>query len=479
MRFKTLTAALLAVTLLGSLMVTPALAENDYQLTNPDRIFQQKAAKMDEQAFTSGSFGSPESTGNIGGKIRPGDYEVPGIAPDYLDYYEYTDGTIQWELRDGVLVFTGTGGFPDCLVARGPFTGNPYIETVIVGPGIKYLNGRILQKLPNLKTLIVLDGHTVVEHAAEQCPNLSTAILGADLQNKNMYPAVITPYGETQPKEYIFSTLLNHYPGHGCYVLDNVSIVGTGDYSPFYIKDGKVPVFHNYDPTAAKRCTLFATEALNQLNLLSMQEMKAAVKPVIDGLPQFAKDLLPAELTTGGSAHLPQVHPQVSNWAKADVARAREEGLIPVTIPFDLTQNITREQFCELAVALYEKVAWTEIKDRKTFSDTKNPSVEKLAAMGVINGVGDGLFAPKRQLTRAQAATILSRLGSLMDLDMSGTYAPFQDTADSWAAADIARVYQAHIMNGTSATTFSPESKYTIQQAVVTFLRMLDAYNHP
>ena len=464
--------------MLGSTLATTAFAGNDYQLSRPGSVFDEMAETMDKTAFTSGSFGSAESTGNIGGKLMAGSTTDPAYTPEFEPYYEYTDATVQWTLRDGVLVFTGTGGFAKCLGKRSPFKGNPYINTVIVDSGVKYLNGSILQNLPNLTTVIVIDGHTQVSHAVDNCPNFNTLILGADMQNKNLLYNGIAGPGNTMPQIYMFSTMVNKRPDSGSHVLNNITISSGGEYAPYIIKDGKVPTFHNYDPTVNKRCTIFATEYLQSLDLMTLADMKSTIKPIITDLPQFAQDMLPAELTNTGSETMPAPHANVSDWAKADVARARGEGLIPVTIPTDLTQNITREQFCEMAVALYEKLAWREIEDRKTFSDTNNPSVEKLAAIGVINGVGNGKFAPKSNLNRAQAAVILSRLGSLIGLDMSGTYTPFRDISGHWAAADIAHVYNAKLMNGSSSTTFSPNADYSIQQAVITLLRMMDAYQH-
>ena len=35
------------------------------------------------------------------------------------------------------------------------------------------------------------------------------------------------------------------------------------------------------------------------------------------------------------------------------------------------------------------------------------------ASLGVVNGVGNGKFAPQQQLTRQQAASMLHRLGNL------------------------------------------------------------------
>ena len=45
-----------------------------------------------------------------------------------------------------------------------------------------------------------------------------------------------------------------------------------------------------------------------------------------------------------------------------------------------------------------------------SFSDTKDEDVLLCASLGVVNGVGNGKFAPQQQLTRQQAASMLHRL---------------------------------------------------------------------
>ena len=49
----------------------------------------------------------------------------------------------------------------------------------------------------------------------------------------------------------------------------------------------------------------------------------------------------------------------------------------------------------------------TEFADDEDISDYAKPAVSSLSAMGVINGVGDNMFAPKDNATRAQAAVII------------------------------------------------------------------------
>ncbi|MGO5029705.1 S-layer homology domain-containing protein [Candidatus Agathobaculum pullicola] len=52
--------------------------------------------------------------------------------------------------------------------------------------------------------------------------------------------------------------------------------------------------------------------------------------------------------------------------------------------------------------------------------------------------------------------------------------APFTDTVSDWAKDSVAQVYNAGIMTGTSATTFDAKANYTIEQSIVTMVRIAD-----
>lgn len=91
------------------------------------------------------------------------------------------------------------------------------------------------------------------------------------------------------------------------------------------------------------------------------------------------------------------------------------------------------------------------------FADVDPDSVHaaaicELAEAGVITGITAERFAPERDLTRAQAASLLARA-----LDLRDVQPPFADVdADDVHAGAIGAVVDAGIAGGTSATTFDP-----------------------
>lgn len=171
----------------------------------------------------------------------------------------------------------------------------------------------------------------------------------------------------------------------------------------------------------------------------------------------------------------PPVEPsdELPAWAEGLVKGAIAQDLVPQELQGGYNLVTTRAQFCALAVRLYESTKG-EITGRETFTDTDDVNVQKMAALGVVSGVGGGAFIPDGPLTREQAATILARLSNVMGKPLSGGSHPFTDGVASWADAAVGQVYQAGIMTGTGGTTFAPQGEYTRMQSIVTLMRLYE-----
>ena len=84
---------------------------------------------------------------------------------------------------------------------------------------------------------------------------------------------------------------------------------------------------------------------------------------------------------------------------------------------FGVGTNITRQDVAVIAARIIKRLKGTvpetvesTLTDIDTVSDYATDSVKLLNGMGIINGYDDGSFMPKNTLTRAEAATIISRL---------------------------------------------------------------------
>ena len=163
-----------------------------------------------------------------------------------------------------------------------------------------------------------------------------------------------------------------------------------------------------------------------------------------------------------------------STWAATEVNAAIAAGLVPKSLQSKYTQTITRAEYCALAVALYEKHTGEEITKRKNFNDTDDINVEKMAAVNVVSGIGNNLFDPDANLTREQAAAMLSRLAEAIGKPLQKQAATFSDNAavSSWAFESVGQVQTVGIMGGIGNNTFAPKDPYTREQSIITMIRL-------
>jgi len=174
-----------------------------------------------------------------------------------------------------------------------------------------------------------------------------------------------------------------------------------------------------------------------------------------------------------------------SSWAQEAVERAGELGILPDTFRAGFGRSTTRAEFASIAVALYEHFGGS-VTGRATFADTTDVSVEKAAYLGIVSGVGNNRFDPSSPLTREQAAVMLVRLffaihanlGTDLPVMLELPYLPeaFTDYEQvaSWAFDSVASVSVLGIMGGVGNNRFDPGGSYTIEQSIVTILRLFD-----
>lgn len=171
-------------------------------------------------------------------------------------------------------------------------------------------------------------------------------------------------------------------------------------------------------------------------------------------------------------SHGMSAYSNASNWAKTELDKANENGLIPVILlGSDMTKPITREEFAELAVRLYEKTTGLASipASPNPFTDTKNPEILKAFKLGITTGMSTTTFAPEKLTNREQVATMLSRTIRIMapggNFSTSGAPA-FSDSKDisSWAMDHVLFMAKLGIIKGTDGK-FMPKAITTAQTA--------------
>lgn len=183
-----------------------------------------------------------------------------------------------------------------------------------------------------------------------------------------------------------------------------------------------------------------------------------------------------------------------SSWAKAEVEAAIALQLVPAELQHGYTHNITRADFSKLAVNLLQVKTGKSIEallaesgqtiNRQAFKDTQDSYVLAAFALGIVTGKGNGNFDPHGDITRQEAAIMLSRTAQALGLDVDkhmGNTFSFADQGEiaSWATRGVAFVAStvdstnnANIMGGTGDNKFSPKAKYSKQQAYITIKRL-------
>ena len=202
------------------------------------------------------------------------------------------------------------------------------------------------------------------------------------------------------------------------------------------------------------------------------------VRMVIDDTDAFTK---PAASTPW--SNIATVGIKASSWATAEIEKAMKYGLVPASISGDFTSPITREEFAELAVLLYGVYTGkkAEPASGSTFSDCKNPEVLKAFKLGIVNGIGNGKFAPKALTNREQIAAMLYRAVEAIEpgADMSTVGAPaFNDekSVASYFLINVKFMSKNGFIKGASGK-FDPKVTCTREQAVLIAVRVYEFYN--
>lgn len=161
-----------------------------------------------------------------------------------------------------------------------------------------------------------------------------------------------------------------------------------------------------------------------------------------------------------------------SPWAASDLQKASDMKLIPDILKgADLTKPITRQEFCELALMLYEKATGKSPAPASPnpFIDTQNPKILKAYQLRITSGTSTTTFSPEKLIPREQvAAMLLSAIKAMVpDGDFSTAGAPvFSDQREisSWALESVKYVTKKGIIRGADGK-FMPRATTTAQEA--------------
>ncbi len=112
----------------------------------------------------------------------------------------------------------------------------------------------------------------------------------------------------------------------------------------------------------------------------------------------------------------------------------------------------------------YEKETVKSHGFNDIYDEALQKTVEELSDFDIIHGYTDGSFKPNNQITRAEFSKIICETIMCGEGNDSGVFIDVSE--NHWARKYIYAAKNLGIINGTSATTFSPDANITYEQAI-------------
>lgn len=175
----------------------------------------------------------------------------------------------------------------------------------------------------------------------------------------------------------------------------------------------------------------------------------------------------------------------ISDWAIPEVQEANRRGLVTHSLLWgSITENITREEFCYLAMNLYKNMGGTGAEtNANPFTDTNNPAVIEAYNLGIINGKTATEFYPGAPITRQEIAKIVMlTVNNLTDRRITEKevcdICQFEDFNDihEWAIKYVEDAVNSNIINGYSQRYLFPQGNATREQAIVIMNRAYENF---
>ncbi len=175
-----------------------------------------------------------------------------------------------------------------------------------------------------------------------------------------------------------------------------------------------------------------------------------------------------------------------SDWAKTIVTNAYNTGLITEKTKVDFRGEVSRLEFCELAVKLYEKLKGTpiDISNVQGFCDVSSADIvvtKKARAVGITNGTGENKFSPRQPIRRQDICLMLyNMLQKLYPRLASDTgKLIFNDISNisNSAKKAIAFVTDNNIMNGRKNNAFAPNDNASKEEVITIIMKTFENKN--
>lgn len=171
-----------------------------------------------------------------------------------------------------------------------------------------------------------------------------------------------------------------------------------------------------------------------------------------------------------------------SAWARVEVNNAENTGIITDKVKKNYQKDITREEFCELIVKLYEKLTDEVLEvSQNIFVDTNNQEVLKAYDLGIVKGISANQFVPNKNITRQEICVMIVRcidaafesedITKFNDNNFTDKY-----KISNWAIDCVNYAYDNGIMRGVGNNRINPLDNVTCEQAILLAYRIYSKY---
>ncbi|MEG1441315.1 MAG: RICIN domain-containing protein [Oscillospiraceae bacterium] len=248
------------------------------------------------------------------------------------------------------------------------------------------------------------------------------------------------------------------------FVSSDPSIVKVvGDMSLVALKPGKVTI------TATSK-NIVQSQHLTATSEVTVVEKapKPTAKPTATPGPTATSK--PGEKYLDGS----------SDWAKNEIKLAKEAGLTLDSVLNNYQQNITRAEFCKLAVNFYKAMGGElPTVSESPFTDTSDHDILVANKLGIVNGVSETEFSPNSDTTREEISAMMMRAIKNFDTpEITNDLTRYEDynQISPWAIESMTYLNQEGIIKGMSDTIIAPLENTSREQAILIVYRTLNSF---
>ena len=357
-----------------------------------------------------------------------------------------------WTLdSEGVLTISGSGDMHDCGSSDAPWYGSrSMVKSAVIADGVTSIGVYVFCECRSLTSVTIPDSVTSIgDGAFASCTSLTSVTI----------PDGVTSIGE---QAFYYCTSLTSVT-----ILNGVTSIGS---YAFVGCTSLTDVYYAGSEAQWKAIQIsYGNDALLNANIhYNYVSHTHSYKDVVTA-PTCTEKGYTTHTCACGDSYVDTYTDALGHaWDNGKVTKEATE-----TTQGSMTYTCTRCSATKRdilpASGLVATAAYNDVKNDTSWF---YPGVQYCLSYGLMSGMGNGSFAPGEYATRAQAAQILYNLHGNPEVS-GGT--PFTDVPEgAWYQKAVTWAHSVGIVNGVTATTFSPNANITRQDFVLMLMRYLN-----